>query len=254
MGSYIASLLLAVAFFGFLMPAMAHQPFFEDVEFTADNPKYIKDPTISTAVYAALETSTNVDYYTFNGSKGQTILLSITIPQITGQENFAPNMALMGPALPPADLPNRVIKPQNYGAVILPPPENATQFFDPFSRTSYWTRQEQNVTLPENSSYLVAVWDDTGEVGRYVFVIGYKEVLGGDPAFPLKMRNYWKPLVSASQAKNWTNVSADQQGNAQPGSTSTDQKTQPGFEAAFTLTGLVAVSYLILGRNLLGKM
>jgi hypothetical protein len=76
---------------------LAHQPFFEDKEFTADNPGHIKDPIISTAMYATLETPTAVDYYTFNGSKGQSILLSITIPQITGQENFTPTMALIGP-------------------------------------------------------------------------------------------------------------------------------------------------------------
>ena len=55
-------LLLAIWLIGFLVPALAHQPFFEDKEFTADNPGHIKDPTISTAMYATLETPTNVDY------------------------------------------------------------------------------------------------------------------------------------------------------------------------------------------------
>ncbi len=187
-------LLLAIWLIGFLVPALAHQPFFEDKEFTADNPGHIKDPTISTAMYATLETPTNVDYYTFNGSIGQSILLSITIPQISGQENFTPTMALMGPGLPPVDLPKRVIKPQDFGSLILPSPANATPFFEPFSRTSYLTRQEQYVKLLTNGSYLVAVWDDNGKAGRYVFVIGDREIPGGDPAFPLKMKNYWTPV------------------------------------------------------------
>lgn len=255
MGKYFIWSLLLVIAFSIFIPVMAHQPFFEDKEFSADNPKYIKDPSISTAVYATLETPTNVDYFTFNGSKGEIIFLSITIPQIAGQENFAPTMALMGPGLPFANLPDRIRKPQNYGALILPPPANATAFFEPFSRTSYWTRQEQNVTLPENSSYLVAVWDDKGEVGRYVFVIGIKEVPGGDLAFPLKMRNYWKPVVPTSQAQhqsypaeNGANVPINQQLPAP-----TDGRTQPGFEAAFALIGLIAVAYFVQGRNLLGK-
>jgi PGF-CTERM protein len=255
MGKYFAWSLLLIIAFSIFMPVMAHQPFFEDKEFSADSPKYIKDPSISTAVYATLETPTNVDYFTFNGSKGEIIFLSITIPQIEGQENFAPTMALLGPGLPLANLPDRIRKPQNYGALILPPPANATAFFEPFSRTSYWTRQEQNVTLPENSSYLVAVWDDKGEVGRYVFVIGNKEVPGGDLAFPLKMRNYWKPVVPVSQAQNQgypaengTNAPIDQQ---HP--TPTDGRTQPGFAASFALIGLIAVAYLVQGRNLTGK-
>ena len=180
---------------------MGHQPFFEDKEFTFDSPGHIRDPTISTAMYATLETPTNVDYYDFNGSKGEPIFLSITVPQIAGQETFAPTMALMGPSLPDIVLPKNVKKPQYSGALILEPPANATPFFEPFSRTSYWTRQEQNVTLPANGRYLVAVWDDKGQIGRYVFVIGYKEVLGGDLAFPLKIRNYWKPLTPFAKAQ-----------------------------------------------------
>jgi PGF-CTERM protein len=249
-------LLISVAvILGFIDPSLAHQPFFEDVELSANNPMYIEDPTISTAVYATLGTANDVDYYTFNGTEGETVFLSITIPQITGQENFTPIMALMGPGLPYADLPDQVVKPGDYGAIILAPPANATSFFEPFSRTSYWTRQEQNVTLPENSSYSVAVWDDRGEVGRYVFVIGNKEVLGGDLAFPLKMKDYWKPVVLDSQAQNQgypagngTSAPVDQQP-----SMPTDVKAQPGFGAAFALIGLIAAACLVQGRNLLGK-
>jgi hypothetical protein len=181
--------------------ALAHQPFFEDKEFDWDKPRHIKDPTVSTAIYATLETADDVDYYSFNGSSGQSILLCITIPQIIGQENFAPTMALMGKGLPLVDLPKKVKKPEDFGALILHPPTNATAFFEPFSRTSYWTRQEQYEKLPANGSYLVAVWDDKGQVGRYVFVIGDREIPGGDIAFPLKIRNYWA-AVSQSTAKS----------------------------------------------------
>jgi hypothetical protein len=217
-------------------PGAAHQPFFEDKEFTADNPMLIKDPTISTAVYATLETPNNVDYYKFNGSKNDSVFLSITIPQLAGQENFTPTMALIGPELPNIDLPKQVIKPQNSGAFILRPPKNATTFFEPFSRTSYWTRQEQNVTLPANSSYEVTVWDDKGQIGRYVFVIGYKEVLGGDLAFPLKMKNYWKPLTSLPQGKTSTTSAKE--------TTSSGKKAQPGFEPIIALAVFMGVAYL----------
>jgi hypothetical protein len=238
--SLIPQMLLAIIVV-FVAPALAHQPFFEDKEFTADNPGHIRDPTISTAMYAALETHTNVDYYSFNGSKGQSILLSITIPQIAGQENFTPTMALIGPGLPSGDLPKQIIKIDSAGIMILPPPANATSFFEPFSRTSYWTRQEQNVALPANGSYVVSVWDDRGQIGRYVFVIGYKEVLGGDPAFPLKIRNYWKPLTPLSQVQTSTPSAKE--------ATSSGKNVQPGFEVIFALIGLIAVVYLNLGRN-----
>lgn len=188
------SLLSITLIFSFITPIMAHQPFFESEDITADMPWQIKDPNISTAIYASLESQDDVDYYSFNGSKNQSILLSITIPQIAGQENFTPAMALIGPGLPTFDLPKRIAKSQGGGVQILPSPKNATPFFEPFTRTSYWTRQEQNVTIPENASYAVAVWDGEGQLGRYVFVIGTKEIRGGDPDFAQKIGLYWTPF------------------------------------------------------------
>lgn len=180
-------------------PAFAHQPFFEEEDIEADNPWMIADPTVSTAVYATLESPTDVDYFAFEGGTGQSILLQITIPQIEGQEEFAPTMVLMGPGLPVAEIPDPVVPPPDGGAVLLPPPEGpATTFFEPFSQTSYWERQEGRVTLPQSGQYVVAVWHESGEVGRYVFVVGDKELLGGDLTFPLKMRSYWTPVGGTS--------------------------------------------------------
>jgi hypothetical protein len=85
--------------------------------------------------------------------------------------------------------------PEGAGALVVePPPGPAPTFYEPFSRTSYWERQEERVALPASGRYVVAVWHPDGEVGRYTFVIGEKERLGGDPAFPFKMRDYWTPV------------------------------------------------------------
>ena len=176
-------------------PVWAHQPFFEEKDITADAPWQVKDPTVSTAVYATLESSADVDYYTFEGRKGQSILLEITIPQIAGQELFAPEMALLGPGLAADRLPARVAVPPSAGSLLIPALTGpAAVFNEPFSRTSYWERQSQRVTLPADGRYVVAVWHGAGEVGRYVFVIGDKERPGGDPAFVAKMRDYWTPV------------------------------------------------------------
>jgi hypothetical protein len=177
-------------------PVLAHQPFFEERDITADAPWPISDPTISTAVYAALETRDDVDYYTFEGRQGQRILLEITIPQIAGQELFAPEMALLGPGLAAAALPPRVVIPASAGVELIPALTGPASTFDePFSRTSYWERQSRRVTLPADGRYVVAVWHGGGEVGRYVFVIGDRERPGGDPAFRSKLRAYWTPVA-----------------------------------------------------------
>jgi hypothetical protein len=173
-----------------------YQPFFEEGDIKFDSPWVIEDPTVSTAVYATLDSPTDVDYFTFDGQAGQSILLQITIPQIEGQEDFAPHMTLLGPQLPSIDLPDLVARPDDAGGVLLPPPPGpAPTFFEPFSRTSYWERQQSRETLPANGRYVVAVWHDGGVMGRYVFVVGDKEQLGGDLTFPIKMRSYWTAVT-----------------------------------------------------------
>lgn len=186
----------------FVTAAAAHQPFFEDVDITADDPWFVEDPTISTAIYATLDTPGDVDYYSFNATRGQSVLLSLVIPQIEGHENFTPQMALMGRSIPPARPPEKVYKPEGFGTVMLNPPKNATVFFEPFTRTSYWTRQKEILRMPADGQYLVAVWDDFGRTGRYVFVIGDREVPGGDLAYPLKIRGYWRPLAGQNASQN----------------------------------------------------
>ena len=177
------------------VPASAHRPYFEETDITADKPWFVSDPTISTAIYATLDTRSDVDYYAFDGRKGQRILLSLTIPQIAGQEQFAPEMALLGPGLGAASLPARVVNATGSGVQLVPALKGeAKSFYEPFSRTSYWERQEERVALPADGRYVVAVWHTDGAVGRYTFVIGDKERPGGDPAFGRKLRSYWTPV------------------------------------------------------------
>lgn len=179
------------------LPASAHRPYFEDKDIVASAPWRIDDPTISTVVYATLDSRQDVDYYVFDGKKGQRILLEITIPQIRGQDNFAPMLALMGPGLPPGSLPNQVERPAKAGIRAIPPPAGpAEAFYEPFSRTSYWERQSQRVTLAADGRYLVAVWHPKGELGRYGFVIGDRELPGGELlGLGKKLKAYWTPVT-----------------------------------------------------------
>ena len=172
----------------------AHQPYFEDEEFTFQNPWPVPNARISTAVYATLSTNNDVDYYAFEASEGQSVLLSLTIPQIDGHDDFAPRMALIGSGVGADPLPNFVEQPANSSAQIFEPPAEARAFFEPFSATNYWDRQNATVTMPETGTYYVAVWHGAGEIGRYVFVIGQQEVRGGDPQFGQKLREYWTPV------------------------------------------------------------
>lgn len=183
--------------------ASAHQPYFEEKDLTFTAPYVVQNPEVSLAYYATLGAANDVDYYAFEGKAGERVLLEVTIPQIARQENFAPTMALLGPGLSDALLPQTVARAEGAGALILNPPANARTFYEPFSGTSYWERQKNFVTLPANGKYIVAVWHPQGAIGRYVFVIGTREVMGGDMTFPIKMRDYWTPVTATLPTPSW---------------------------------------------------
>lgn len=132
-------------------------------------------------MYGTLATADDVDYFTFSGRHGQEILVRVDIPQIPGLEGFAPTVALTGPGLPPG------------ARIIAPPAEKPPAFFEPFTQTSYWTRQVDRITLPADGRYQIAVYHPEGQTGRYVLSVGDKEVPGGDPLFREKLRRFFTP-------------------------------------------------------------
>ena len=97
--------------------AAAHQPYFEDDDWTAAAPHKVEDPTVSTALYATLDSRQDVDYVTFTGQAGQRVLVGLTIPQIEGQAEFAPALALLGPGLPAIELPAGIEAPPDVGGM-----------------------------------------------------------------------------------------------------------------------------------------
>ncbi len=187
--------------------ALAHQPFFEDGDLTPATPLRVADPLVSTALYATLDRPGDVDYFVFDGQAGQRVEVGVTIPQIEGQEDFAPTVGLIGPGLPELagvalpDKETRQLAKTGDGLLVLGPVP-ATTFFEPFSRTSYWRRQREKVTLPADGQYTLVVWSPDNTVGRYVLVVGDREVPGGDLMFPMKLPVYWTPVTSGESASD----------------------------------------------------
>jgi hypothetical protein len=187
--------LILCLFVLFPRTASAHQPFFEEQDWGVNAPFQVADPTISTALYGSLSRPGDVDWVEFRGQKGQGVLLSLVIPQIEGQEEFAPTIALVGPGLPANQLPEWVRRPAEGGALIMPPtPGRAPTYYEPFGKRSYWRRQQARITLPADGTYFVAVYSPKGAVGRYTLSVGEKEVRGGDQAYKRKIDRFWTPL------------------------------------------------------------
>ena len=95
-GALLLALVCATAVAG---AAMTHQPFFENPDTTAATAMLVSDPAISTALFATLEQPGDVDFFTFSVAAGQSIEIGVTIPQITGQEKFAPTVSVVATGL-----------------------------------------------------------------------------------------------------------------------------------------------------------
>ncbi|MEZ4832088.1 MAG: hypothetical protein R2873_08825 [Caldilineaceae bacterium] len=192
--------------------ASAHQPIFEEEDLSAERTLSIANPTISTALYATLDAEDDVDFFTFTAAEGTRVLIGMTIPQIAGQDEFAPTIALIGPGLPQKEkalLPpsaQSLINADN-GFDLFLAPTQASAFFEPFSRTSYWRRQQTRVTMPADGTYTLIVWDAPAQMGRYVLVVGDREVPGGDPLFAIKLPNYWTPVDADAGASDASQLS-----------------------------------------------
>lgn len=195
------------------LDALAHQPFFEDPDTTVTSPMKVENPEISTALFSTLDRPGDVDFFAFSVKAGQSIEIGMTIPQIEGQEQFAPTIGVIAndldggviSALPVSAL---ALVSDRSGADVIEP-VSATIFFEPFSRTAYWQRQRRQITFPAAGEAFVVVWHPQDRVGRYALVVGRREVPGGDSDFARKLRAYWTPVNPTSGSDSPVSQDAD---------------------------------------------
>ena len=197
--------------------ALAHQPYCENADLTAGNPWQVPDATVSYAYFGNLYPEPDVDYFTFEASAGQSVLLSLSIPAIDGQEDFAPIMSVFGPGLDTetlAGLPERVTAPKGQGAMLVPLGDEPEYWFEPFGGRYYWNWENYFFDAPEDAIYTVALWHPEQELGRYSFVIGSDEIFGGDPECMATMDAYWTPLIAGENPYPDTVIAADAHSHA----------------------------------------
>lgn len=157
--------------------------------------------TTSWAVYEELDKANPIDYYSFTANKGERFYAQLIIPKLEQFINFRPSLALIGYSLS-ADI-NSIHSEnttQQYYAInsntlpfSLPQDMQAmvvdytgiipsTEFYEPFTQTSYWERQEVVINnLPASGTYFVVIFDrnnfsqdnnDSGSTGKYSLAIG----------------------------------------------------------------------------------
>lgn len=167
-----------------LSSASAHRPIWGEQY----GPIEIPDLRTSFAVYRNLD-SGQIDVYTFESDAGQDLHAGIQIPAVDGLQEYGVTAALFGPGLPEAD-PNALPPdhPADLGALVFPSSVSA-DFFEPFTQTYYWGRQQIDLALPAGGAYYLLVWHPDGQPGKYVLDTGRAEVF--EPADVLRFPVWW---------------------------------------------------------------
>lgn len=179
--------------------AFAHKPLeqSEDVNNNLRNALTIPDHKISWAIYQNLDEVNIARFYVFEGKANEELYAQLSIPVLNGLEDFSPHLALLGPEISESD-----IKAKMYARIVsntdLPftaigemssisfvyEKSNSPQdtFYEPFTQTSYWTKQEIRVILPKDGQYFLVVYaHDVNELrasSKFTLAVGEIEDFG----------------------------------------------------------------------------
>lgn len=211
MRAFLLGLTVLLQFVMAVTPAAAHRP----GEGAEGEVTEIPSATTSYAYYRELSREDEVHLYAFEGEAGAFFHAGINVPQLEGLEEYGVTLALLGPGLAeitfnevlPVDSGSHTheaadsshphdeielggveINVEGYGGIIASSMAGE-DFYEPFTQTRYWGRQQIEVTLPESGRYYLAVWSPEGESGKYVVDTGREEVFG--PADLLRFPVWW---------------------------------------------------------------
>jgi hypothetical protein len=169
-----------------------------------DDPVVVEDHRISWAAYGSLSTAEEVDYYRFDANTGEEIYASILIPKIKRLKGFDPDLALIGPGTGDKErdshAPEESLDVREGEGLMLKRYSGGEDevFFEPFTQTSYWERQELRLKAPRTGTYYLAVFHPDDRTGKYVLAIGEKEVFGAGDVLSLP-GTWWKVSTFAEK-------------------------------------------------------
>lgn len=160
-----------------LLPARqvaAHKPMFLQPDSSSlQNAVLIPNHRISWSVYGRLERANQIDYYKFEGRKGEPFYAHLLVPQVASLAGYRPSLALVGPGLPKHPLPPGL--PADWGAVVIDYTGPQRELYEGFTQTRYYDLQVLRRELPADGSYTIWVFHPEGRPGTYNLVVGERE-------------------------------------------------------------------------------
>lgn len=190
-----ASLLLVLLVYSSGL-SYAHQPFCETADLNPANAWQVPDSEVSYAYFGNVYPQDDIDYFTFDAVAGQEILISLSIPDIEGQEDYDPSIVVFGPGIEGmVDVPDSVSIPADQGAMMIPLGDEPEYWYEEFGGQYYWNWDNFFFEAPQDATYTAVLWHPDAEIGRYSFVIGEREEFGGDMQCMASLGTFWTSLV-----------------------------------------------------------
>ena len=153
--------------------------------------KEIPNHKISWGIYEELSRSDDVHYYKFAANEGERLYAQISIPKLEKFSTFVPSIALVGTGLGAVkleggysvreyahdvgNLPFEISPGMSAIVVDYDGPIPSSEFYEPFTQTSYWERQEIVInSLPSAGTYYLVVFDRSlaQEEAKYTLAVG----------------------------------------------------------------------------------
>jgi hypothetical protein len=175
--------LVFAAFFAVApMAASAHVPFLEETDYTPERPYVVHDVTHSKSIHAQIGAPGDVDVYRIDVDRPLRIFTKTDVPWCPQYERFGVTYALAGPGLPPPSVPLPIALPAGYGAVVVRDiaAEGRETWDEPNSGRRIWLGADYALDDAPPGTYEMIVWNERGETGDYIAVIGEAEVFN-DP-------------------------------------------------------------------------
>ena len=153
--------------------------------------KEIPNHKISWGIYEEISGSNDVHYYKFAADEGERLYAQISIPKLEKFSTFVPSIALVGSDVTAGNLEGGY-SVREYAHDIgdlpfaIPPGMRAivvdyngqipsSEFYEPFTQTSYWERQEIVInSLPSVGTYYLVVFDRSlvQDERKYTLAVG----------------------------------------------------------------------------------
>ncbi|MFC2079162.1 hypothetical protein ACFLSZ_04200 [Candidatus Bipolaricaulota bacterium] len=158
--------------------ANAHKPVaIGETYSTFDEALSVDAIDVSQVAYAVLDNTHRAIWLSFEIATPTTLDLSLGLPVIERLIEYRPSLALIGPGLPPINLPFET--PATGGAMFETGSIGEPRFFhEPFTGTDSWILLEASVDLSQPGAYYVVAWAPTGPADKLWVAIGTREQFG----------------------------------------------------------------------------